>query len=247
MGDVNIGITDVEFGVHLVEDDPGLTLVLFIAFSLLLILGPRFSYYAHRNLAATDIDSQRAIWRDVRSVGLFASAYGAVGILEIISSLTVAPRNALLLATALGVAFAIRQIQAVTNADETPPRPALERLLRMGFVALVFVYVAVAAAGGTRLGASIEAGSALAFFLYGLVFFEAGTAKARLQGTLLDSLLRHLLPVLAFSSLVGVVAVATAFGLDPAIVWHVQVVFIVMTGTALMTATIKLRQNLAGL
>jgi hypothetical protein len=69
----------------------------------------------------------------------------------------------------------------------------------------------------------------------------------RLQGTMLDSLLRHLLPVLTFAALVSIVTLATVAGLDRAVVLHVQVVFIIMTATALMTATIKLRQNLASL
>ena len=45
----------------------------------------------------------------------------------------------------------------------------------------------------------------------------------------------------------GAVDLATLVGLDRAIVLHVQVVFVIMTATTLMTATIKLRQNLASL
>ena len=40
---------------------------------------------------------------------------------------------------------------------------------------------------------------------------------------------------------------ATAVGLPRVVVMHVQVVFLIMTATALMTGTIKLRQNLASL
>ena len=64
---------------------------------------------------------------------------------------------------------------------------------------------------------------------------------------MLDSLLRHLFPVLTFASMASVVALAVPFGLDRAVVLHVQVVFLVMTATALMAATIRLRQNLASL
>jgi hypothetical protein len=79
------------------------------------------------------------------------------------------------------------------------------------------------------------------------VYYREQMAESRVQGTMLDSLLRHLLPVLTFAALVSVVALAIPAGLDRAIVLHVQVVFIIMTATALMTATIKLRQNLASL
>lgn len=247
MIEVNLGVTDIEFGLHLIEGDPGLTLILFVAFSLVLILGIRFGYYAHRNLTKSDIDTQRSIWRSLRQIGLFTTAYGVVGIVEILSSVTVAARNVFLLATVLAVAFTIRRIHAAASTDTASTVSAVERLLQLGFVALVVVYLGATAAGTTRLAAGVEGTSALSSLLYGVFFFETQTANARLQGTLLDSLLRHLLPVLVFSGLVGILGLATAFGIDPVVVWHVQVVFIIMTGTALMAGTIKLRQNLAGL
>lgn len=247
MIEVNLGVTEIEFGLHLVEGDPGLTFILFIAFSLVLILGIRFGYYAHRNLTVSDIDTQHGIWRSLRRIGLFTTAYGVVGILEILSSVTVAARNVFLLATVLAVAFTIRKIHATASTDTASTVPDFERLLQLGFVTLVIVYLAAVAAGTTRLAAGIEGTSALTSLLYGIFFFEAQTANTRLQGTLLDSLLRHLLPILVFSGLVGVLALATAIGIEPVVVWHVQVVFIIMTGTALMAGTIKLRQNLAGL
>jgi hypothetical protein len=79
------------------------------------------------------------------------------------------------------------------------------------------------------------------------VYFRSQAADSRLQGTMLDSLLRHLLPVLVFAALVGVVALAIPLGVSRLVVLHVQVVCVIMTATSLMTATIKLRQNLAGL
>lgn len=244
MVSVDLLVTEVEFGVHLIEDEPGLTLILFIAFSLLAIIGSRFWYYAHKNHQATEIQTQQAIWVYMRYIGLLATAYGGVGVAQIVTSLDFAAMNAVLLATTLVIAFTIRQIHFA--GPGAPPTP-LERLIRAGFLALVFVYAIAVYTTPIRLAAGIEGLSALAFLLYGATFFEDQTADARLQGTLLDSLLRHLMPVLAFAALVGITALATAMGLAPVVVWHVQVVLIIMTGTALMTGTIKLRQNLAGL
>jgi hypothetical protein len=247
MAEVSVGSTKIEFGLHLVEGDPGLTLILFIAFSLLLILGPRFGYYAHRNMTVTDIDTQRGIWRSLRQIGLFTTAYGVVGLVEILSSVTVAAMNVFLLATVFAVAFTIRRIHVTASPGSDLTARGSERLLWLGFVALVVIYFTAVTAGTARLAAGIEGTTALSALLYGVFFFEAQTANARLQGTLLDSLLRHLLPILVFSGLVGVLALATAIGVEPVVVWHVQVVFIIMTGAALMAGTIKLRQNLAGL
>jgi hypothetical protein len=50
-----------------------------------------------------------------------------------------------------------------------------------------------------------------------------------------------------YEALVGVVALAVPLGVSRLVVLHVQVVFVIMTATSLMTATIKLRQNLATL
>ena len=63
----------------------------------------------------------------------------------------------------------------------------------------------------------------------------------------MDTLLRHLLPVLLFAAMVPLTDLAVLVGLDRVIVLHIQVVFVIMTATTLMTATIKLRQNLASL
>ena len=82
---------------------------------------------------------------------------------------------------------------------------------------------------------------------YGVAFYRDQTTSSRLQATTIDSLLRHLLPVLTFAALVSIVNVAQPVGLEPIVVLHVQVVFVVMVATGPMTATIKLRQNLASL
>jgi hypothetical protein len=246
MAQVDVGVTELEFGLQLVEGDPGLTLVLFIAFSLVFIIGARFGYYAHRNLLSTALDTQRPIWGYLRYVGAFATAYGLAGVVDILVSLDLAFKNVFLLAVALASAAAIRQIQQAGTAGDGG-RTVLEQVLRLGFVALLVVYVVFVLAAPGRVAAGVEGVAGLVYLSYGLSFFQSQATNARLQGTLLDSLLRHVFPLLAFSSLVSVLAVATAAGLDSVVVWHVQVVFIIMTGTALMTGTIKLRQNLASL
>lgn len=246
MVQVDVGVTEVEFGLQLVEGDPGLTLVLFVAFSLVFIIGARFGYYAHQNLRSTALDTQRPIWASLRYVGVFATAYGLTGLADILVSLDLAFKNVFLLAATLASAATIRQIQHAGTAGDSDTT-ILEQVLRLGFVALLVVSLVLVVVAPPRVAAGVEGVAGLVYLLYGLSSFQSQTANTRLQGTLLDSLLRHVFPLLAFSSLVSVLAMATAAGLEPVVVWHVQVVFIVMTGTALMTGTIKLRQNLASL
>lgn len=236
----------VEFGLFEVAENPTLTFIFFIGLMLLAVLGVRFAYYAHRNVAAAEINGQFPIFRSLRSAGLLAGLYGLVGILDIVSSLELDEKNGLLLGTTLLLALALRQIHATATSSAELTTP--ERTVRGVFAAAVLVYVGVVfLTGQSTVAAAIEGLSGLAFLVYGLIYVHDQTSNARLQGTMLDSLVRHLLSVLTFASMTSIVALAVLFGLDSVVVRHVQVVFLVMTGTALMTATIKLRQNLAGL
>lgn len=240
-------VSEIEFGLFLVEDNPSLTFLFFIALVLLTALGSRFAFYAHRNLTANAIESQRSIWRYFRAVGVVAGLYGLVGTLSIISSLSLPARDGLLLATTLLVAFTLRQIHFAANTNKPSLFPA-ERLARMVFIGAVFAYVAAVIAGGlSSFTAVIQGVSALAFVAYGAAYYSDQTTDTQVRGTLLDSLLRHLLPILTFAALASIVVLAIPFGLQRVVVMHVQVVFIIMTATAFMTATIKLQQNLAGM
>lgn len=240
----------VEIGLDLVAGNANLTFIFFIGLALLTVLGLRFAYYAFRNRAQTEIEMQSPIWTHLLYIGALAALYGLAGLVEIVTSLDVPYKSVVMLATTLLLAFAIRQIHyTATSADggaqHTHP---FERFARAAFVAVVLGQAVLLFADGiTDLTATVESLGALAFLGYGLVFYRDQMSTARLQGTMLDSLLRHLLPVLAFAALVGVVNLADPFGLDRIVILHVQIVFIIMTATALMTATIKLRQNLAGL
>jgi len=236
----------VEFGLYNVADSPNLTFIFFIGLVLLTVLGFRFALYAHRNRVRTDIDAQRPIWNHMLYVGLLATLYGLLGILDVVSTLDLAFKSGVMLAVTLALAFAIRQVHAAASSATGNAFP-FERLARAAFVVIVFVDVwLVALDGQSEVTAVIQGLGALAFVGYGAVFYRAQTTSARLRGTMIDSLLRHLLPVLTFASLVSIVSLAVPVGLDRIVVLHVQVVFIIMTATALMTATIKLQQNLAG-
>jgi hypothetical protein len=248
MVQIDLLVFELEFGLHMLGDNPSLTFIFFMALSLLSILGVRFAYYAHLNMRQTEIDMQIPIWLYLRYIGTLAALYGIIGLLEIVSNLTFVWKNGLLLGMTLLLAFALRQIHFTSSAGGNILPEQIERMTRAVFIAAVFVYITVIAiTGQTAWTAALEGISALGFVLYGVAYFYDQTSSARLQGTMLDSLLRHLLPVLVFASMVGIVAFAITLGSDPIVALHIQVVFIIMTAGALMTGTIKLRQNLAGL
>lgn len=236
----------VTFGLFEVADSASLTLVFFPAVVLLAVLGLRFGYYAGRNRTHTGLAAGTAIWNHLLYVGVLAALYDGLAALEVVSTVRAPYKSGLMLALVLLLAFAIREIHRA--GSDGGPTGSLERVVRAAFVGLVFAHLLGAVAGGPpRVVAGLEGLAALAFLAYGARFYRESTTGTRIQGTVIDSLLRHLLPVLAFAALVNATALALVFGVDPNVLPHVQVVFIIMTASTLMTATIKLRQNLAGL
>ena len=240
------GPLQVEFGLYEVAGSASLTLVFFPALVLLAVLGVRFGYYAFRNRTVAGLADQRPLWNMLLYVGLLAAVYGGLGVLEIVSSVQAPYKSAVILALTLLIALAVRQINVISTGAGWSTD---ERLVQLSFVGLVVAYLAGILLGlSPRLLAGIEGVGALAFLAYGARYYHEQTSRTRLQGTMIDSLLRHLLPVLAFAALVNVTAIAYALGLvGPNVVPHIQVVFVIMTASTLMTATIKLRQNLASL
>lgn len=243
---------DVEFGLYLLADNPNLTFIAFIAMVLLTVISVRFGVYALANRRATGMAAQRVLWEYLAAVGVIATLYGLVGILEVVSSVRATFKQGLMLAVVLLLALSVREIYynagLSTDAEDREGdfrgrRPV--ELLFVGVVAAVIFGIGAIGLDDTLL--ALQGVGSLVFAAYGFLFGRGQTAAAMVQGTMIDSLLRHLLPVMAFATLVPAVDLATVAGLDRVVVMHVQVVFVIMTATALMTATIKLRQNLASL
>jgi hypothetical protein len=240
-------VLQVDFGLYEVAGSASLTLVLFPALVLLAVLGIRFGYYAFRNRGSAAVGTQTRVWTHLLYVGVLAAVYGGLGVLEIVSSVRTPYKSAVMLALVLLLALSLRRIHVLSTGTGRSSR--IDDGLRVAFVAAVLAHLAgILLALSPRLLAGMEGVAALAFLAYGATHYHEQTSQSRLQGTTIDSLLRHLLPVLAFAALVNVTAIAYALGLvGPNVVPHVQVVFVIMTASALMTATIKLRQHLASL
>ncbi|QSG05153.1 putative membrane protein [Halapricum desulfuricans] len=235
-------------GLNELANDPNLTFIAFIAFFLLAVLGVRFALYAYWNGRAGD-DTQTTLWGYLLLVGVVATGYGLVGIGRIVLFadwlLEVASGTALLFALVL--ALALREIDAASAGGE--PRSGVGAsltVLFLGAVGLVTVALVALPAYRQSIAGLVGAGGLL-FLSYGYRFGQRQLDRTRVRGTLLETLLRHLLPVLLFAALIPIAELAVFAGLDRVIVLHVQVVLVIMTATTLMTSTIKLRQNLRGM
>jgi hypothetical protein len=244
-------VAEIEVGLDPLAGDPNLTFIAFVAMVLTTVVAARFGYYAARNRRASVATGEGVLWEYLLAVGVVTTVYGLVGVLEIVTSLRAHFKQGLMLAVVLLLALSVREVyySGALSADaEGRGEFRGRRAVELGFVVVVGVVIFGIGVFGLERGLlALQGAGALAFAGYGFRFGVRQTATALVQGTMIDSLLRHLLPVLAFAALVPAVDLATVAGLSRAVVMHLQVVFVIMTATALMTATIKLRQNLATL
>jgi hypothetical protein len=238
----------LDTSADLIGADATLTFILFLGMALLATLGLRFSYYAVQNRRRTRIEAQSRIWQHLQFIGVFGAAYAGLWLLEIVTPIGVPGKNALWLAMTLALVLSLRRISTTAGRGLGDNMGSLDNLVRLAFLAVVGLYLAAAVIlGENGVAAVIEGIAGIGFLAYGIYFFRRQVASTRLQGTMLDSLVRHLLPVLTFASVFSIAGLAVAGGIDRTVVLHVQLVFLIMTATTMMTATIKLRQNLAGL
>ncbi|WP_135806539.1 hypothetical protein [Halorussus marinus] len=224
----------------------------FLGAVLIAVAASFFAFYAGLNRRLNRLESQDVFWGYLVFAGAAAAVYGVVGVAETIVRarlLTAFGHGALLLCTVF-LAFSMREVYY--NSALAPPsgesRVSLGSLRRIeaGFVAVVVVeWVAVALLDQVAIARFVKAGGSLAFATYGAVFAEKLESVTR--GTPLDTLRRHLLPVVVCLGAIGVVDLGTAAGVPPVVVDGVRSVFVVLVAGFLTTATIRLQQNVEGL
>ena len=241
-------MSSIAVGLPYAPNNPNLTFIFFIALTLLSVLGVRFSYYAYRNRQTSELGTGEGLWEALVLAGLGAVGFAVLGLVELLTVYVLPFKMGLLLATVFVLAVALRvlyhSVVPVTGGDAGGPEQGLTRAAVVG---VVVVFAGLALVGRHPLLLAAMGLSALGFALAGGLYGRRGAAEARVQGTVVDTLLRHLLPVVLFTALVPALDLAILVGLDRIVVLHIQVVFVIMTATTLMTATIKLRQNLASL
>jgi len=238
-------MSEISVGLPFAPNNPNLTFIFFIALTLLSVLGLRFSYYAYRNRQESELVDEHRLWEALVVVGLFAVGFAVLGLVEIVTTYILPFKGAVLLGHVFVLAVTMRVLyRRIAPAAATGyERP----LTRAAVLAVATVLVGTALVGRHPALVALMGSSALAFAAAGFSFGRRGTVETRVQGTVIDTLLRHLLPVLLFAAMVPALDLAELVGLDRVVILHIQVVFVIMTATALMTATIKLRQNLATL
>ena len=232
--------------------DPSAAVVHFLGSVLIAAAALLFGYYAVLNIRLNRLESQGPFWRYLVAVGATAGCYGLLGVAEIVadSRVLAAFGDGALLFCIVFLAFSMREVY-YNSALAPPPddrRFSLESLRRIeaAFVVVILAeWVAVLLIDQTTVARIVKGLGSVGFAAYGAVFAEKLESMAR--GTTLDTLRRHLLPVLVCLGALGLADLGLAVGVSPVVVQGIKSVFVVLVAGFLVTATIRLQQNVEGL
>lgn len=220
-----------------------------IGYALVVVAAAVFWFYARQNKRLNRLEGQQVFWRYLVLTGVAGVAFGLGGGSDIVfgSRWTVAVRYGALLLFIVFIAFAMREVYYNSGAW-SPDRqhlPGSLRRIEFGFIVAILVEsLAVIALGQTGVVKVVHGVGSVLFTAYGVWFLEK--VESTMQGTSLDTLARHLVPVLLAAGFVGISDLALAVGMDPVMVRSVTNVFVVIVGAFLASSTIRLQQNVAG-
>lgn len=232
--------------------DASAVVVHFLGSVLVAFAAAVFGIYVVLNLRLNRLESQGPFWRYLALVGAAAVLFGLFGVVETVVEsrvLTAFGHGALLLCIVF-LALSMREVyynSALAPAeDERSMSLATVRRIEVAFVVIIVVeWLGVLVIDRLFVAQVVKAGGSLAFAVYGVVFAEKLESMTR--GTSLDTLRRHLLPVLVCLGVLGVVDLGTVVGIPPVVVDAVRNVFVVLVSAFFITATIRLQQNVEGL
>lgn len=226
----------------------------FVGYVLLVVAAAIFGHYARRNDVHERMGSRSTFWRYLFATGVTGSLYGVFGLLDLATGArwALAFKYGTLLLFAVALSFAMREVYlnsaAAPSEDDLPLSISSLRRIETAFVAVVMLeWVGVLALGQTGVIRFVEGAGGVAFAAYGIAFGEQVQSRTMTRGTPLDTLIRHLIPVLGCVGCIALVDLAAGFDVAPALTGSLKSVFVVMVATFLVTATIRLQQNVEGL
>ncbi|MFW5918391.1 MAG: hypothetical protein ACOCR0_02795 [Haloferacaceae archaeon] len=227
----------------------GAVVVWLVGWSLLSVLCARVTILSLRTRSRV-ARGQGDFWTYFAYVGVAGVLCGGVGLIALVVGSTPAIEGALrgllLTFTFLG-ALLVREAyynRTLSNAERDrigryPARRAIEVGV-IGAIALVGLGPFVTAVPLPDVVTAIAGGTVV---VYGTYFQRKRARSPATRGTLIDTLLRQFVPVLAFAG--GALVTPVFRPMLGAVVTETLVgVFLVMTGTSLIIVTIKLHQHL---
>ena len=231
--------------------DPSAAVVAFLGSVLVATSAVVFGYYALRNLRLSRLESQEPFWRYLALAGAAAAVYGLLGAAAVVvrsRALTAFGHGALLFCIVF-LAFSMREVYynsaLAPPADEGVSLATLRRVEAAFVVVIVVEWLVVLLIDQLGVALLVKGLGSVAFASYGVLFGEKLEAMGR--GTTLDTLRRHLLPVLVCLGVLGLADLAVYVGVESLVVEAFESVFVVLVAGFFLTATIRLQQNVEGL
>jgi hypothetical protein len=232
------GVRTVDFVVHIV------------GLALIVVDGSIFGYYAARNALTNPFEWRRAFWRYLVMIGASAVAFGSaeLGARFVQSPFLTASAHLSLFLFVAAISFAMREMYYHSTLAPPPGerRVSLVTVRRVEFLLFGVVaveWMAVVFLQRAAVTTAVRTVASVVLTTYGVVFSER--LESLSAGTSLDTLRRHLLPLLVLAGLIGVADAARLLGSPAFLVRGVESTLVVLVGGLLLPATIRLQQNVA--
>ncbi|MEZ3144194.1 hypothetical protein [Halobaculum sp. MBLA0143] len=234
----------------LVGTAAGTELIWFVGFVLLAVLSAWMAFVARR-IAGAAPESQSSLWGYYTFVGLAGLLVGAVGAGRV--SLSAPPTAVaalvptLLLGYAFGCALSMREAQynAVFSNTELerfgdyPTRRGAEVGIVVGILGVGLPPLVI----GPSLSAALTILLAPGIVVYGGYFFREHLRGTATQGTLVDTLVRHVLLTLVFVSAAAVSTALLLVSPETAVLDSLGATFLLLGTASLIAVVIKFRQH----
>lgn len=226
-----------------------LTFLYFISFILIIVIGIRFSWYSLKNKNNRDLPSQNVMWEYYIYIGILSVLYGIFGVLNIISDFSINLGVGIWMAFVFLLSINMREIY-YSQVFSKSERKRNKSIYSKDILELLFILIIIIVFIGEILLENnflklVEGITTFIFIIYGFIFGNKTISNSIIKGTGLDTLTRNLLPILLFSGLILVINLGIFIGLNMETILQIQLIFLIMATTSLMTATIKLRQNIS--
>lgn len=238
---------------------PDALVVWIVAFTMCLTLGGWLTLIGYR-VRKRVLRPEQTLWGYFALTGFTASILGALGIAWLAAGhestlfgAVVAVQLGFVVLCSLVLREAYyNRVFANDERDRLGQFP-VRRLLELGFIGAI-VIVGIGPLVGHAFSVQALEGRSIRTFAglvgalvvcYGSYFHHRRTHAAGTRGTVIDTMLRHLYPVLAFAGGGLVTALLSIAGIGDVIVDALAGVLLVMTATALVPLLVKFRQHLS--
>ncbi|MDX1745416.1 MAG: hypothetical protein R3324_05715 [Halobacteriales archaeon] len=220
----------------------------FVGYVLVALASVTLTVYAVRNRRRGRLEGYDTFLRYLLLAGLAGVVFGVTGAVNVANQFwpILALRVGAHLSLIMFLAFALRD--AATRSPNGPAGtddavPKRIRRIELVFVAVILVETAaVAVLGRIPIVQIIVGVGSLIFAVYGVWFGEQ--VESLMRGTTLDTLARHLIPVLIAAGFYGLADLADVLGVDPVLARSAANVFVILLAAFLASSVIRLQQNI---